>query len=208
MLLRGLDFEINNGEYVSVVGDNGCGKSTLLKLLLRLEKPTGGSVTCDAKALGYVPQRTEVTGGGFPITVFEVLDSYRRIIRCRDKNAVSEALRMVGMAGERDRLIDTLSGGQRQKVFVARALIGEPELLILDEPSTGIDLGSQKDIYDILKRLNTEKGITIVSVEHNLTAALSNSTLIYHLHNGHGHICSPEQYAAEYLSYRPEGRAN
>ncbi len=80
--------------------------------------------------------------------------------------------------------------------------MGNPQLLILDEPSTGVDPDSQKEIYGLIKKLNTEEGITIVSVEHNLEAAVSNSTLIYHLSGGHGHFCTPRQYADEYLNTR------
>jgi zinc transport system ATP-binding protein len=83
--------------------------------------------------------------------------------------------------------------------LIARALLGEPDLLILDEPSTGVDAGSQKEIYGILKTINEEKKITVVSVEHNLDAAISNSTLIFHLTEGRGHLCSPRQYKSEYF---------
>jgi zinc transport system ATP-binding protein len=84
--------------------------------------------------------------------------------------------------------------------MIARALMGSPELLVLDEPSTGVDAGSQKEIYGLLRQINRENGVTIVSVEHNLEAAVINSTLIYHLAEGRGHLCTPKQYAAEYLS--------
>lgn len=93
----------------------------------------------------------------------------------------------------------TLSGGQNQKILIARALMGNPDLLTLDEPSTGVDINSQKEIYGFIKKINKEKGITIVSVEHNLNAAISNLTLIYHLTGGQGHLCTPQKYAAEYL---------
>ena len=104
----------------------------------------------------------------------------------------------------KDALMGTLSGGQSQKIFIARALMGEPELLLLDEPSTGIDSKSQEEIYSFLKKMNMEKNITIVSVEHNLSAAISNSTLIYHLDKGKGHLCTPKQYAEEFLNINGE----
>ena len=97
-------------------------------------------------------------------------------------------------------LIGTLSGGQLQKILIARALLGDPDLLVLDEPSTGIDLKSQREIYALIKKLNREDGITVVSVEHNLEAAVKNSTSIYHISNGHAHVCSPETYAEEFLN--------
>lgn len=204
-LLSGVNLQINDGDYISVVGDNGSGKSTLIRLILKFLKPTRGSVVTKAKRMGYVPQRNDFSNVNFPITVYEMLDSYRRLLKLREKDTVSEALRQVGLTGSANALMGTLSGGQSQKALIARALLGSPELLILDEPSTGVDPDSQKEIYGLIKKLNAEKGITIVSVEHNLDAAISNSTLIYHLTQGHGHICTPGNYAEEYLKTKGKG---
>jgi len=198
-ILHDIDFEIKDGEYVSVVGDNGCGKTTLMRLALKLLRPVRGSIETATARIGYVPQRSGRGDAGFPLTVMEMLGSYRKLLKLKDKRAIDDAIEQVGMGGCQNMLTRSLSGGQSQKILIARALLGEPELLILDEPSTGIDTGSQEDIYRILKTLNREKGITVVSVEHNLTAAISNSTEIYHLAGGHGHICTPQQYADEYL---------
>lgn len=198
-VLKDLHMHIRDGEYVSVVGDNGSGKSTLIRLALKFLKPTSGEIVCRAKRVGYVPQKKDAAGAGFPLTARELLFSYGRLLKLKDKRAALQALEQVGMESYASELVGNLSGGQYQKVLVARALMGEPELLILDEPSTGVDQDSQRDIYAFLKRLNTERGITIVSVEHNLDAAVKNSTYIYHLARGHGHLCSPEQYAREYL---------
>ena len=199
-ILNGVNFDIKQGEYVSVVGDNGCGKSTLMKLILRFIKPTHGSINNGAKRIGYVSQKNESVNSGFPITIYEMLNSYRKIMRIKDKSVIYESLKQVGLLEYADALIGNLSGGQSQKALIARALIGNPDLLILDEPSSGVDVDSQQEIYALLKGLNTDKGMTIVSVEHNLSAAVSNSTLIYHLSNGHGHVCTPSQYAEEYLN--------
>ena len=201
-VLNGVNFEIGDGEYVSVVGDNGSGKTTLMRLALGLLKPVRGSIETTAKMIGYVPQRSSRTESGFPLTVSEMLKSYRKLLKLKNRGMVAETLARVGMSGSENTLVRNLSGGQSQKILIARALIGEPALLILDEPSTGVDAGSQEDIYRILKELNREKGITVVSVEHNLAAAVSNSTEIYHLAGGHGHICTPQQYAEEYLGNR------
>jgi zinc transport system ATP-binding protein len=198
-ILRGLNLELKDGEYVSVVGDNGSGKSTLLKLLLRLLKPTGGSIDVAAGRIGYVPQKSDAASSGFPITVREVLDSYRHLLKLKNRGIIAESLNLVGLGSSEGALMGTLSGGQNQKVMIARALMGNPDLLVLDEPSTGVDSGSQKEIYGIIRSLNKEKGMTIVSVEHNLVAAISNSTLIYHLAGGHGHICTPAQFADEFI---------
>ncbi|MCE5202442.1 MAG: metal ABC transporter ATP-binding protein [Synergistaceae bacterium] len=198
-ILNGINLEILDGEYVSVVGENGCGKSTLMRLILKFIKPTSGTILCQAKKIGYVPQKNDFSNSNFPITVYEMLNSYRRLLKIKNQNVVMENLELVGMAGFTDSLIGTLSAGQSQKIMIVRALMGDPDLLILDEPSTGVDIGSQKEIYGFLKKLNKENGITIVSVEHNLDAAIFNSTLIYHLTGGQGHLCSPKKYADEYL---------
>ncbi|MGX8710227.1 MAG: metal ABC transporter ATP-binding protein [bacterium] len=198
-VLKGIDLNIRQGEYVSVVGENGCGKSTLMRLILKFIKPTEGTITSEARRIGYVPQKNDFSNSNFPITVYEMLNSYRKLLKIKNKDILMENLEKVGMSGFSGALMGTLSGGQTQKILIARALIGDPDLLILDEPSTGVDIGSQKEIYGFLREMNRENQITIVSVEHNLDAAVSNSTLIYHLVNGQGHLCSPKQYADEYL---------
>lgn len=201
-ILDGIDMEIKDGEYVSVVGENGSGKTTLMRLILGFLKPANGSITTQAKRIGYVPQKSDSSNSGFPITVFEALNSYRKLLRIRDRGIIEKNLGQVGMEGFESALIGTLSGGQGQKILIARALMGNPDLLILDEPSTGVDINSQMEIYGFLRKLNKENGITIVSVEHNLDAAISNSTSIYHLLNGRGHLCAPRQYVDEYLKGR------
>ena len=203
-ILNGVNFEINKGEYVSVIGDNGCGKSTLMKLILRFLKPTHGNIYNDAKRIGYVSQKNESVNSGFPITIYEMLNSYRKLIKIKDKSVINESLKQVGLLDFSDALIGNLSGGQSQKALIARALMGNPDLLILDEPSSGVDVDSQHEIYALLKALNTDKGMTIVSVEHNLNAAVSNSTLIYHLSNGQGHVCTPSQFSEEYLNRKDD----
>jgi zinc transport system ATP-binding protein len=201
-ILEGINLHIRNGEYVSVVGDNGSGKSTLIRLILKFLKPTQGSITVRTALIGYVPQRSEAAHAGFPITVYEMLNSYRKLLKIKSKEGMQENLERFGLTGFSHALMGTLSGGQGQKALIARALIGNPELLILDEPSTGVDPDSQKEIYAMLKKLNADSGKTIISVEHNLHAAIENSTLIYHLANGNGHFCTPKHYAAEYLKLR------
>lgn len=198
-VLDGLDLDIRDGSYVSVVGENGSGKSTLMRLILKFLTPTSGTITARAKRIGYVPQKNDFSNTGFPITVYEALDSYRRLLKIRDRSVVTERLRQVGMADFSGALMGNLSGGQSQKILIARALMGEPDLLILDEPSAGVDVASQKEIYGFIRALNRDNRITVVSVEHNLDAAVANSTSIYHLVNGRGHLCSPRQYADEYL---------
>ena len=195
-VLEDISFEVEKGEYVSVVGENGSGKSTLVRLLLGLLKPTTGEVKRQASSVGYVPQK-KINLTHFPLTVFELLDSYRKVLKVKDKNSVHNMLGEVGLLGFEKKLAGELSGGQLQKLYIARALINNPELLILDEPSTGIDVKGQREIYTILKRLNQDSKITIVSVDHNLDAAVANSTVIFHIANGKGHFCNPKKYAVE-----------
>ncbi|MEZ4358147.1 MAG: metal ABC transporter ATP-binding protein [Eubacteriales bacterium] len=207
-VLNGINLNVHDGDYISVVGENGSGKSTLIRLILKFLKPTSGKVLSRAKRIGYLPQKNDFSNSNFPITVYEALNSYRRILKIKDKDVIIKSLEKVGMEGFMNSLVGTLSGGQSQKVLIARALIGEPDLLILDEPSSGVDNNSQKEIYRFLKEINQENGITIVSVEHNLDAAISNSTLIYHMLEGQGHLCTPEQYTDEFFKNNGEENNN
>lgn len=199
-VLKSLDLSVLKGEYISVVGDNGSGKSTLMRLLLGFLRPTRGQIRIGTKNIGYVPQRRDaMIDHGFPITLKESLTAYRRL-KSLTAQSVSDVLNLIRMDQMSDQLMGNLSGGQQQKVLIGRALLGKPDLLILDEPSTGIDQASQKEIYALLLDISKKIGTTIVSVEHNLEAAVTNSTKIYHLHGGSGHMCSPEQYRDEYLT--------
>lgn len=205
-VLDNVSLKIGNGDYVSVLGENGCGKSTLIRLILHFLKPTCGTIVSHAKRVGYVPQKNDFSNPDFPITVYEMLDSYRRLLGIEDKSVVEKSLSLVGMGKFRHSLMGSLSGGQSQKVRIARAIMGGPDLLVLDEPSTGVDLASRKEIYGFVKRLNRKNGVTVVSVEHNLEAAIENSTLIYHLDRGKGHLCTPKKYAEEFLKPEKEGQ--
>lgn len=199
-VLKNITVTVNRGEYISIIGENGCGKTTLVKLILKLLKPSKGSIEIAAKHIGYLPQKKEILNE-FPITVFELLDSYRKILKIKDKACVREALKTINLLEYEQARVGVLSGGQLQKLYIARTLIGNPELLILDEPSTGIDINGQKEIYSFIKKLNNQTGLTILSIDHNLDAAIFNSTKIFHIKNGEGHLCNPKKYASElYLS--------
>ena len=198
-ILKNINLTVNAGEYISIVGENGCGKSTLIKLILKLLKPSKGSIKVETKRIGYLPQKKENLND-FPITLFELLDSYRRILKIKDKACVNNALKNVNLFDYKNERVGELSGGQLQKLYIARVLIGNPQLLILDEPSTGIDIGGQKEIYSFVKKLNVDTGLTVLSVDHNLDAAIFNSTKIFHIKNGEGHLCNPQKYTSEFIN--------
>ena len=191
---------IRDGDYISVVGENGSGKSTLIKLILGLLSPSRGSISNTYRHRAYVPQRFETLNSQFPITVWEVLNCYRQVLHLKHKEIIRDCLEQMNVYSLKDQLIGNLSGGQCQKVLIARALMGHPDLLIFDEPSTGIDVRSQEELYPIIKDLNENKGVTVITVEHNLKFAVRNSTKMFHVVGGRGHFCSPKAYLDEYVS--------
>jgi zinc transport system ATP-binding protein len=198
-ILHGLSLTVSSGDYLSVVGSNGCGKSTLVRLILRLLPAQAGVIKVSTKRIGYIPQRKDSSFESFPITVTELLVSYAKILRVKDaKVKIGQLLEKIGLENHRNALVSTLSGGQFQKLLIARSLLGDPELLILDEPSSGVDMDSQHEIYAMLSKLNSENNMTIIAVEHNIRAAVNNSTHIFHIAAGVGHLCTPQQYLDEY----------
>jgi zinc transport system ATP-binding protein len=178
--LENVSFSIKAGEFIGVIGPNGSGKSTLLKVAMGLEKPQNGEVLLfgekgfnDWHRVGYVQQKPSF-GPDFPATVFEVASMglfYKlgvRPLSKEDKKAVHLALHEVGLEEQYSKRIGELSGGQIQRALLARALVGQPEMLLLDEPTTGIDAVQQEKFCCLLDRLH-QKGITIVMVSHDLT---------------------------------------
>jgi zinc transport system ATP-binding protein len=193
-LLDNISLNIHAGSYVSILGENGSAKSTLVKLMLKLLKPNAGTISINTDVVGYVPQRMDSFNSQFPLTVLEMLQCHLKTLKLKDKNLIYDSLRKVNMLEHKNSLIGNLSGGQQQKVFIARAIMSTPDLIILDEPSTGIDIPSQEEIYGILRELNRVSGVTVLSVEHNLNAALENSTHIYKLDRGTGTLYSVDEY--------------
>ncbi|MBV7275266.1 metal ABC transporter ATP-binding protein [Clostridium thailandense] len=193
-ILNNVNLSISEGSYVSILGENGSAKTTLLKLILNLLKPCGGTINIHTNTIGYVPQRVESFNSQFPITVSEMLKCHMKVLKLKEKNIISKSLDAVGMENFKNTLIGDMSGGQQQKIFIARALMGNPKLLILDEPSTGIDIQSQKEIYSIIKHLNIHLGITVLAVEHNLDAALNCSTGICIMDSGSANLYTIEEY--------------
>jgi zinc transport system ATP-binding protein len=155
---------IHAGEFVGIIGPNGAGKTTLLRVLLGLQKQSSGDLGLATRRIGYIPQRAAVHNGQVPMSVIEV-------VRLGSVAGAEEALRDVGMLELAGRPFTHLSGGQQQRVLIAKALVGKPELLMLDEPTTGIDERSQTEFYNILRRLQSQ-GITIIMVSHDIDSVL------------------------------------
>ena len=198
-ILSDVSFTVMSGSYISILGDNGSGKTTLIKLILGILAPQKGAIMCKAKRIGYVPQQ-KPSFFQLPLTVQELLDTTKKTLNITSKQATTDALALLGVGDKKNALLGSLSGGELQRVFISQALLGEPELLILDEPSTAVDIQGQENLYRIISNLHKAKGITIIAVEHNLVAAMRNSTEIFHIHDKTGHLCSPHQYAKEYLN--------
>lgn len=185
-VLSDINFTIPAGDYVGVIGPNGGGKTTLLKLLLGLLEPTTGTITicghsvAKAKAhyeIGYVPQHVVQADAAFPATVTEVVMSGRtmrrglfRGVSAADRRAVTNAMEITGVSQFATARLGELSGGQRQRVFIARALASEPMLLILDEPTVGVDMASVSQFNQVLARLNEDTKMTILLVSHDIDA--------------------------------------
>ena len=189
-----VSLRLAQGEFLAIVGPNGSGKSTLIKLALGLLRPQAGRVMLFGRSperfrrweqVGYVPQVTPGVHGNFPATVAETVAhglyrgvSLRSFWRRSASPRVLETLDAVGVAHLRDRRIGALSVGQQQRVLLARALVGAPQLLVLDEPAAGVDVGGEEQLFSLLRRLNREQGIAIVLVSHDIGAVVREATTV------------------------------
>ncbi len=198
-VLEAVNLAVNRGDFMALLGPNGGGKTTLLKLMLGLLKPNRGRVSVfgappgeSSHRIGYMPQLLQVNQS-FPISVLDAVlmgrlrpgRGWSRYTR-GDRVAAEQALERVEMREHRNRRVAELSGGQTQRVFIARALVDEPEALLLDEPTAGVDTKHQTDLFDILKELN--ETVTIVVVSHDVgivsshvkSVACVNQQVFYH----------------------------
>lgn len=196
-ILLDINFTISDGDYVAIVGPNGGGKSTLLKLLLGLQKPREGCITVFGHSvekakehldIGYVPQRIVSSEVALPATVEEVVRSacvasrgFFSSLGEKERAEAEKAMEQLGILDLKKKQVNQLSGGQRQRVFIARALARSPKILILDEPTVGIDVLVKEKFFELLEKLNAE-GITILIVSHDIDIMKERAKTIIGIH--------------------------
>ena len=177
IVLKDIDMTIDDGDFICIVGPNGSGKSTLVKGILGLIKPKKGKVIYNnlkQNFIGYMPQETKVDSN-FPASVYEIVLSgtlnsmgLRSFYTKKEKDMADKNLKLLGIDKLKNKNFCDLSGGQRQKVLLARSLCATSKLLILDEPSNNLDTKSKHDLYKTIKELNENHGITIIMITHDL----------------------------------------
>lgn len=189
-----VSLQIRHGELAAILGPNGSGKSTLIKLALGLLRPDSGHVQLFGRAtgdfqdwgrVGYMPQVGSGAWRDFPATVSEIVANGARrrfsplaVFGRSEREEVLAALEVVGMTSLRSRRLSELSVGQQQRVLLARALVRDPDLLVLDEPAAGVDVAGEERLYAVLRDLNRDRGMTIVIVSHDIGAMLREATTV------------------------------
>lgn len=190
-VLQGLNFEVNPGDYLCIVGENGSGKSTLMKTILGLQAPIGGRIlTGDGlrkNEIGYLPQQTQAQKD-FPASVREIVLSgcqgrcgSRPFYSKEEKRLAEENIGKMGIGSLTKRCYRELSGGQQQRVLLARALCATRKMLLLDEPVSGLDPRVTAEMYGLIETLNREEGITVMMISHDISAALKYASHILHI---------------------------
>ena len=198
VVLAGVDFSLALGEIVTVVGPNGSGKSTLIRALIGLEPAATGQVTrAPGLRIGYVPQKLHIDAG-LPMTVRRFLSLPKRV----SDAAAEAALIRVGVPGLGPRPLARLSGGQFQRVLLARALLGKPQVLILDEPTQGLDQPGTAAFYRLIDEVRAETGAAVLMVSHDLHVVMAASDRVVCLN---GHVCC--EGTPKVVSAAPEYRA-
>lgn len=184
-------FDVYSGDYLVVVGENGAGKSTLLKGLLGLKKPTTGTISFEGglktNSIGYLPQQNMLSAD-FPASVWEVVLSgclnslgFKPFYGKKEKARAASVLQRLGLDGFEKKCFRDLSGGQKQRVLLARALCATSDLVLLDEPTAGLDPQATKSFYALLDDLNSNSNTTIIMVSHDILDAKTYSSKVLHL---------------------------
>lgn len=189
-IVHGLSFSVSKGDYVCIVGENGSGKSTLVKVLLGIHSPISGEVKRSRElthGIGYLPQQTAVQRD-FPASVEEIVLSgfagrmgFRPFYTKQERARARVNMERLGVASLAGRCYRELSGGQQQRVLLARALCATGELLLLDEPASGLDPKATAELYAIIKEFNHKDGITVLMVSHDIATALTYADRILHI---------------------------
>lgn len=211
-VLHHVNFEIPRGAFMGLLGPNGGGKTTLIKLILGLLKPDTGSIRLldqpiekfkEWDKFGFVSQKANSFNKGFPATVFEVVSmgltakvGYFKFFQKEHKEKIHQAIDQVGMLDYAYENVGNLSGGQQQRVFIARSLVNEPELLILDEPTVGVDNENVRRFYDLLHQINEERNITLLLVTHDTSTMTEHATDIVCLNKTLHFHGNPDEYTS------------
>ena len=202
--VKNLNFSVEQNDYLCIVGENGAGKSTLIKGLLRLKKPSSGTIRLGngllTKEIGYLPQQTTVQKD-FPASVYEVVLSgclnrlgAKPFYTKREKKITNENLRKMGIENLKNRCYRELSGGQQQRVLLARALCAAKKVILLDEPAAGLDPVATQSLYELIRQLNEDMGVTVIMVSHDIHAAVQYAKHILHLCHSQLFFGTTEEY--------------
>ncbi|MBZ4653041.1 MAG: Phosphonate-transporting ATPase [Peptococcaceae bacterium] len=184
-VLENIDLTVYSREFLVILGPNGAAKTTLLKLMLGLLKPQKGTIEINRAVVNYIPQKSTLLNPGFPATVEEIVKLQVPIREKRTGELVNSVLKKVGLLEKKDTLIGSLSGGQFQRMLIARSLINDPQILFLDEPTTGLDTEAQEDFLSLLVNLNKE-GLTIVMVTHDISPVFDHASRFFYISKGKG----------------------
>lgn len=190
-VVENLNFQVHQGDYLCILGENGCGKSTLMKTLLHLVPPLSGTIEVHQglkpTQIGYLPQQNPVQRD-FPASVEEIVLSgalnkcgWRPFYNKQEKQLATYNMERMGILPLAKKSYATLSGGQQQRVLLARALCATEKLLLLDEPVAALDPKATAELYQLIQQLHQEAGLTIIMITHDLVAAQEQATHILHL---------------------------
>lgn len=181
-VLENISFNLPAGKIVTLIGPNGAGKTTLLKIVLGILSPTAGTLTKkDGLKIGYVPQKLSV-----PTTVPLTVRRFMALGHNAAESDILAALRETGAESLADRSVHPLSGGETQRVLLARALMQQPDLLVLDEPAQGLDPAGEESLYELISKLNKERGFAVLMVSHDLYVVMAKTDNVICLNR---HIC-------------------
>lgn len=200
--VNGISFSLDEGDFLCIVGENGSGKSTLLKGILGLQKINSGSIDftdVDKNQIGFLPQKT-IVQKDFPASVSEVVLSgcqsknFKLFYSSRDRKRAKENMDLLKISSIKNKSFNELSGGQQQRVLLARALCSTEKLLLLDEPTAGLDPLVTADMYDIIYHLNKEHGVTVIMVSHDVATSVKYASKILSMEHSGDFFGTTEEY--------------